>query len=441
LRVSLFDVFMAFILLSIAFRNPLTAVIGNYANFLGGGLTALAFIVFSYRAVLKKLASPAVFHSKPNMPVELFLLLSFIIYLSAILLIYIPFVEQPLFLLLGFISFGNFILLFFMIYFFAKKNNIDVLIKTLISITILLSLFGILQTILDVPFGHIPVQRFSFISIYPMRLSSTTGSALHLAVFIALLFPVIMNLAVHQKLTRSRIGLATLMAAMLFVLLGTQSRGAIIQLFISTGALLIVSRELRGYIKKRWPILAIILAFMIIAFPASIKTDIVKRVSSTLDFQHDVGNRLRVEHWNETIKNWRPNENFAAFLFGKGLGTTGNIVKYFGYDPFITESYVLKILFEIGLVGLLLFSLFYAAFLAIGFNVSMNLRAQSAYRIIVQGVFAALIGLACELFILQILDGPLIAAVFYIYISILSWVKRHERLLSREGTNVLNPTS
>jgi O-antigen ligase len=442
MRLSLFDLFMALILLSIALRNPLTAVIGNYANFLGGGLTALAFIVFSYQAALKKLISRGVFRLKTDMSIEIVVLLSFVVYLSLVLLIYIPFIKQALFLLLGFISFANFILLFFMIYFFAHKNNIDVLIKILIFVTALLSFFGILQTFLDLPFGQIPAQRFSFISIYPMRISSTTGSTLHLAIFIALLFPLITNLAVQQKSTRLRIGLAILMAAMLFVLLGTQSRGAIIQLFISIGTLFIVSKEFRVYVKRRWHVLVIFLVLMIIVFPTGIKTDIVKRISSTIDFQSDVGNVLRVEHWNEAIKNWGSNENFAAFLFGRGLGSTGNIVKYFGYDPFITESYVLKILFEIGLVGLLFFSLFYAAFLAIGFNLSLNRRAPSPYRIIVQGICAALVGLACELFALQALDGPPVAAVFYIYLGILSWVKRRERIPRlAERTSVPKPTN
>ena len=78
-----------------------------------------------------------------------------------------------------------------------------------------------------------------------------------------------------------------------------------------------------------------------------------RHVASSFDWSGNPGNRYRLEAMEDTVRDFR-RASLGQQLLGQGLAETGNARKLTDLAPRAAESYFLKLLVEVGVVGMLL---------------------------------------------------------------------------------------
>ncbi|MDX6555669.1 MAG: hypothetical protein QOD86_1864, partial [Miltoncostaeaceae bacterium] len=185
------------------------------------------------------------------------------------------------------------------------------------------------------------------------RYGGATGSYIHASIFLGTVGVLLLGLLVQatargQAVLRAA-ALVTVVAAMFL----TYGRAGLIIAAVGFAVLVVASP---GRARRR--LLAACLAGIALALPfAAISgrgpADVVDRAASSLDWSDDPGNRLRIREMRRAL------DRFAGLplpqkVLGDGLAATGNARKLADLTPTATESYYLKLLIEVGVVGLLL---------------------------------------------------------------------------------------
>jgi O-antigen ligase len=252
------------------------------------------------------------------------------------------------------------------------------------------------------------------------RYGGATGSFIHASIFLGTAIPILAGWLLAQRsragVVRGAIGLAVLLGGLAL----TFGRAG-----VGIAAIGLVLLFLASPWRTRLQILAVAAAALAIAIPASwaagrSPSGLADRLAGVVD-PDDPGNEARIrgqEHALNTFRDAPPSEK----VLGNGLASTGNARKLASLGSASTESFVLKLLVETGLVGLI----------AIGavliWTAAVFLRlCFSSVPPLAKGVGAAGFGLFVDGFLFQTLEVQLIAMTWWLMLVI----ALRERRLSR----------
>ena len=414
-------------LLLLPFRQPLT-LIGNFGNFLSGFLLGLSFFIFLISCLVKICFSKKVYF--PNIKKQPTVILIFLYVFYMVLRMLTSFLQQkPFVVFLEGANYLAFIIIFLIIYFFIKEEKtIKIFINSFFVSSFIVAFLGVLQAIFNFSYGRLG-EVPSTVSSFPIRLSSTVGAPLHLGAYFALLLPIVLNFLSYLKLNKSNWGkyifVLIIIFAMIFVLIGTQSRGAWVQLLISCIALFLISSSFRKFILNPLSMLFIIIIIMFLFF--SDGSDLFQRLSSIFNWANEDSNIQRIESWKSSLKVWYTNP--ISVVFGEGLEGAGNIVNYFNINtqPLITESYMLKIILNFGLIGFLIFLTMYFCIVHTGLRLSHEKLIYGDKLWLFQGITTSLIGFFIILWPMQVFQAPVVSGTFWFFVGILAFYEHKNK--------------
>jgi len=240
------------------------------------------------------------------------------------------------------------------------------------------------------------------------RYGGATGSYLHASMFLGTVAPIALGFVLVQR-GRLRLlaaaGLATIFAG--FVL--TYSRGGFA---ITAAAVLLLLVVLEG--RRRVLLAATAAAAVVLALGAGFVAGISpakvgSRMASSFSLHGDPSNDRRLHDMRGAVRRFE-RARLPQKILGEGLAATGNTRKLAGLQPFSTESYFLKLLVEVGVVGLIAVG----AVLAWAAMVFLRLAARARTRPVFQSLAAAAVGLTLYAFVFPTLEPQLIAVTWWL---------------------------
>jgi O-antigen/teichoic acid export membrane protein len=241
------------------------------------------------------------------------------------------------------------------------------------------------------------------------RYGGSTGSYLHASIFLGTAAPIALGFVLAKRSTRQRAlagaALATIFAG--FVL--TYSRGGAA---ISAAAVLVLLCVLGG--RQRAVLAAtgaVAVVFALAAgFAAGISPEKVgTRMASSFALHSDPSNSLRLHDMKNALRRFEQG-TLPQKVLGQGLAATGNTRKLAGLQPVSTESYVLKLLVEVGVLGMVAIG----AVLAWALVVFLGLAWRARGRPELQSLAAAGVGLTLYAAIFPTLEPQLTALTWWL---------------------------
>jgi hypothetical protein len=297
--------------------------------------------------------------------------------------------------------------------------------NTALSIVMhILSMYLIVGALIEISIDK-PLSNFrqywnppNLAKIYaPFRISSTIGSTLPFGVVIAYLAIYWLN----QFIYRYRLYALAYLLGLVFCIFGTYSRGA--QVMLGCGAIAslfircIIGREQTNFGSLR---LNGLFQFIVVVFSSIsalfmlLPSSIVARLVAVFNWTSEKSNVNRMSNWMSSLNSF---ESTKDWVFGKTVGASGNALKYFGIKPelanSVSESYILKILTELGLVGVFIFSSFFLIFITFTLREFFTLKKHSE-RAVVAFSISAIFAHFIELFVLQSLESTSVAFIFLV---------------------------
>jgi hypothetical protein len=240
------------------------------------------------------------------------------------------------------------------------------------------------------------------------RYGGATGSYLHASMFLGTVATIALGIVLARWSEPRRAWLIAAFALILGGLMLTFSRGGM-AIFGAGALLLLVFRPRADRI--RLIVVCAVAALGGIAITTGAGTspaELGDRVVSGANLKSDPGHELRFSEMREAVDRWR---GFSApqKAFGEGLAATGNARKIASLAPDPTESYVLKLLVETGLVGMLAIG----AFLAWGLVVFLG-GVRTGSGAVAAGLGAGGAGLTLYSLVFPTLEAQLIALTWWL---------------------------
>jgi hypothetical protein len=150
--------------------------------------------------------------------------------------------------------------------------------------------------------------------------------------------------------------------------------------------------------------------------PAS-SNPIVTHLTSIVDWQKDETNRDRLLAWSLGVSAW-----LKSPIWGSGLGTTGvAALRTMPGTAFVTESQFLKVLVELGILGLLAWGFLW--FVIIGTAVWLyRSEAEPGKRILILSLACSLLVVLIASVVYQNMEVKQINAIFWSLVGVLSFL-------------------
>jgi O-antigen ligase len=375
-------------------------------------------------------------------------LTAFIIYVLMRSMVY----DEPLRAFVGSPMFLYYPVIFFLFMIFVAYDEVfySSINKVFIWIFIYLTVFALLQMITGKPLTAYVQKRMPMsmlFSIYPdFRLSSSFGSSLPFGVVYAMLC-----IYVYAKYIYSRkLSYLLLVFLSLVILFGVWSRGAFGMFCIGVVTANIYKYKERTRIhfsikKHLWnkePFRSIVWISLLGTLIAIIPASFFSRMYEIFNWSSELGNLKRADRWISTID--LVAEKAHTIMFGIGPGNTGNVITYFDFNPVFggsvaTESYYLKILLEMGIVGLALFMAFLICVICYGWSVKIRSSTKDE-AIVKTAMISILIAHSVEMFFLQSLESTAVGVMFWLVVGVIAKIKISEgNGLLKENRNEREP--
>jgi len=190
------------------------------------------------------------------------------------------------------------------------------------------------------------------------RFAGITGSYLHTSAFLGTCAVLTMGEFLVSDSRRRQAVICVILAALLSGLNLTFSRsGVMISLIGAATLFLFAARGNRARFVLIGLVPAMIVALIIGTLGGVTPTEATNRVGSGLSPSADKGNELRSTAIQDGFDQARSNP-LKRKIFGEGLAYTGNARQLVGGDVLAVESYYVKLLLEVGILGLLLIGAF-----------------------------------------------------------------------------------
>lgn len=325
---------------------------------------------------------------------------------------------------LGFASLCTYTLLFFVAAWSLRRfSEVAAVGWCLLALAVVVALLGLGEFFFDWNFR---LSRGEWVGEY-RRIGSTLGSPLPLGMFMAFAWSVGLSAVLQTKRGAKRWLLVGVMVLCGVALLLTHSRSGWLAAILSTA---IVFRQASAgrRVLLGTGVVCVAVATLWIATQLASGESLASRLTSATDFSTDTGNVSRLDRWK--IGWERATQSELIFLFGAGLGTTGQVAAtilsmrhptlddpYYLSQYYVeTESWVLHLLNEGGLAGTLLF-------FGIPFTLWRSRRRRGAVfppqaSLWLIGFNAALWGLLISNILLPTLTSWSISALFWATLGI-----------------------
>lgn len=222
-----------------------------------------------------------------------------------------------------------------------KLSRLFIAMGALVSVTVLLQAAGVE--------GFIQAASAEIEGFAANRYAGITGSYLHTSAFLGVIAVLVMGELLEMRSAREMVAGSALLALVLSGQILTFSRSGVVIAGIGAVALFALDARRRAFVAMLAPAVAV--ALVVGWFGGVNPGDAGARIGSGFDPAGDEGNSLRGEAFGDGVDRFL-NATPARKVVGEGLGATGNARKLVAGDVFAVESYYLKLLVEVGLVGL-----------------------------------------------------------------------------------------
>lgn len=281
------------------------------------------------------------------------------------------------------------------IYFFKQKSNAYNFKKMILFLGTITSLLAIFEFATDtLLLNSCSTHMLSFAGALRVRPNSLFGSP----IICGLMAAIVCVCTVSSSLTkRKRI---ILLVINLLAVLCSLSRGPIISVI---AGIVCVSFIKSKNLSKKFKIVFLIVVIATILFALISNSSLVSnnvvfyRISQIFDWSNEGGNKIRLSVWEKVF------EYVENPLIGNGIGSLNKL--NFG----VTESGILSVYFEIGLIGLVLY---YAPYLVILFNAIKRCKMSDSFT--KEALFAVgiIITILIDNIFLQVLQSLIIQILF-----------------------------
>ena len=323
--------------------------------------------------------------------------------------------------------FLTYIILYFIIKYSIKENlNIKAIINSYIFTLALISVIGLIQYFTGI--GLDPA--FSFVdknSVIKYRISGTLENPNNLGAFLVLgLFPIIM-LMLKEKIKKIKLIYAVIILIVLFDVVTSYSRNALIGVVIASVALAIL---------YNWKaLIAVVGVGGLIFFIPQINFRFLTALNGTV-------NSDRVKLWRTALEMFKEHP-----LTGVGNGNYITLydnyvyrhpeLRYMNYSHFPSHNSYLKVLSELGIFGIIVFLALIASSL-FKLKQCLNKITDSYYKAFFTGVLASALGFLVMNFSDNMFFIPNTTTYFWIFIALadsLLYKNKTTRGGSNEGIN------
>lgn len=344
----------------------------------------------------------------------------------------------------GMLIYAVYMLLIVILISVRQSIHLRRLMTCLIFAAVIVSVVGILEFL----FGFAIVERSLLTDISDglgvRRIYSVVGSTVVLGSYLAVWVPYAIAISIGESSGTWRWFGAGATVALLPTLLLTYTRGAWLQAAVaSIVCMFLIYRRSSG---TKFP-LPIVTAFgVLLAFGSQFVVDtgfLLYRFTSVFDVS-ELSNATRLQIYSSAFDNLLERGGGGALLFGQGVGSASRLVESLSSADIASfyigdiESSILKILYELGLVGLLLFAALYVNAIRVGWRLSRHTEVQTE-RIIAAAATASLVGLAIELLVARVIDAWLISSLLWFQIGLLMVLEhrfRKQRGTARQRSEV-----
>lgn len=316
----------------------------------------------------------------------------------------------------GFYEYVFFTFPFFSVVFLIKKLKIDIRIRKYLNneimiITILMFILSLYEFLFGVSVSKMDLHYFNESINSFGRAQVFSGSPLIFAMLMCVLVIFHQYMFIKNKRRKDVILFTLSFSSVLF----SGSRGPLIALICALLFQIVLNylskNVFKVFLKKKSisyliSILSFLILFGFFLFNYSGENQVILKLSSIFNWKTDLGNLRRLTNWKLFIDYFYKNP-----ILGIGISRTGSVTLNHSLSVGVTESTILKILVEIGLIGFILyFGQIFSIFLK-GIKSLKHSRARSKDEII---LFLSLILLVIvEGFILQITEIILISTIFW----------------------------
>lgn len=317
----------------------------------------------------------------------------------------------------GFRATAQYLLWFFLITrLIQDERDWKLLYVTLIALASALSLHGIYQYIIGAPMPASWVAQAE--TAVRTRVYSIFGSPNIMGDFMVLFVPMAVGLAYYTRDTRAKLLCWLCAVVMCFACLFTMSRGAWVAMAVTIVLfILLVDRRLF------WLLLAACACLILIPF---VRTRI--GFLFTDDFIAANTNGGRGSRWvlaMENLHNASPLLGMGLGMFGGAVAMQHQVIDYLQY--FYVDNYYLKILVEMGYVGLGAFVLMLLGLLYTGcralYRTGVRLKQQlDRTYFLCAGMFSGLVGVLVHCYFENIFEEPYMMVYYWVIAAMLVYL-------------------
>lgn len=286
----------------------------------------------------------------------------------------------------------------------------------------LISVYGIYQYIIgvEIPSSWIDSAYETYIRT---RVYSIIGSPNVLGSFLAMSIPIVLPLALNERILVKRIYYWTVVICSILALGFTFSRGAWLAFLLS---MLIYA----FFIDKR----VFVMIFAIILSIPILAPSIMNRILYTLSPQYAQSSAKggRIVRWIKAFELFKEN-----FLFGVGFGRFGGAVaKRNIADAFYVDNFYLKSAVEMGAIGLIVMIITFAAGIVFAARVIKYLKSKEL-KMISTGFLIGLITVLIHNLFENIFEVPMMTTYFWLFLGFifaLQYIEQDENILTNGGS-------
>lgn len=306
------------------------------------------------------------------------------------------------------------------------------------AVWLFLVLFAVLEISIGQPFGNLPLYT-SRLPFFPHRLSSTLGSSNHfsIAMTVTMIFitaECALNVANSSRRLRALlIGLAVNGIGILLMFGAGQRAAVFVYLFILPLLALIVLKMTPG--RRQWKLIVIGGVVLIVSgwIVLRLTSDSDSFVSQLIEVQMSAFDESESSNFQRNdryriIMNFM-GENVSAVLTGIGVAWTDNFPDRVGLQTFFarvnevnyvtTESSLLKLWLELGIVGVALWYGTLLLVIALSLKLALGERYNLA-RATYLGMSLALLSVVARSAALQVFDIPLVQLFTFTTLAIVA---------------------
>ncbi len=306
---------------------------------------------------------------------------------------------------------------YFIIRQLLNQNNRVAVLRSIVIIGLFLGYHSMYQFVMRVPMPGNWVDSTETITV---RVFSIIGSPNILAALFVLIIPIVGMMIAYDKSKLIKFLALVALPAMILGMLFTFARQAYISLFASVLGFLVLFYP---YIIKY---LIVFVGMVLVALP-SVADRVFYLFSKTYLVKSSKGGRIlrylyAFEKWEE------------APFFGKGLGRFGGAVAINNdLSPFYVDSYYIKTLVEMGLVGLISMISLIIAIMVYARSVIIK-QLDKMDMLMVSGLFMGFLGIVLQNTIENIFEVPMMIIMFWTVVALIQTfdAKKSNGHLSKE---------